>query len=492
MYLYKNRHIFKLFIIGCLFIVANLFLEANRVCIASNDIYRLVRVDQFSKNISKIKNLLVEAQQIANVEKKDELVKEIENVILGLHKQISVFDKTEFVALRKAVTEGEADIKNVFDYFYSITALSALSKKEGTAAWMLEDGSFMDADMHNKTVIEGLQMLLEGNYDYFNQRRDGEVELDKSNLEKAVGVYKEILSKPENREIFWIASVLHDYGKLLLGDHYKDGVRLAGDLLRKLGLENRKVNFILHLIFTHADPGMISLGEVPPQKLIQYMEENDIKERDKFLKMLMILNIVDVNAVGQGKLSNQYLTERLYYSKLDNLRELKSMFHEVRLSGLLGGPVVLLDSEKNINVEKIKENIPSVVTKMYEEDITVEEKTFFLNGFMQNMSFDYTTFLIRNMKPKNVIKWIYLNAQLVNSTNMEIKMIRNTSDSAWDQIDNILDDISISDIREEFDKIAEDIKNALQRGARVDVFGITMWVEDNQLLIIDTKSLLSK
>ncbi|MDP8254078.1 MAG: HD domain-containing protein [Candidatus Kaelpia aquatica] len=458
---------------------------------SQNSSCRRVQNTQRELYIEKIESLLQQVNDATEISEKTELVTKIEGLVYSLHELINESIRADFGSLQERIGTGEATIQDVSNFFSRISILPALKEIKGGFASKLEDGTFMDLATHCQEVIRCLQMLEEGNYDYLNQRMlSGESDLDRTNFDKVAAIYSSLMENAADKEVIWIAAALHDYGKVLFADHYTDGVKLAGDLLEELGVEEEKRADILDLIFLHGVLGEITLGEKSPKNIISYLEEKGVNDKNKFLKMLLVLNVVDTAALGSGWTANRQLEEKLYLADLENLVQLAEIYHNVRISGLLGGPVAVRNAKGELNQDEIASHIPSVINEIYQNEITEQEKVDFFDTFMREMKFNYTTFLLRGMNPQNVIKWLYLNAQVVRLSDNGINSIINTSDRRGEEVDVIFDNISIEQIRNTVEQEEVFLSQKLQNGEMFELFGIQMRFErENGILIIDTNNL---
>jgi [protein-PII] uridylyltransferase len=121
-------------------------------------------------------------------------------------------------------------------------------------------------------------------------------------------VYREIHQK----EILHLALLLHDIGKGHGGDHSEIGVQIADEACMKLGIVNDAKASLLFLIKQHLLMTHIAFRrDLADQQVL--MEFAKIVGTSEMLKMLYILTLSDVAAVGAGTLTDW---------KRDLLREL--------------------------------------------------------------------------------------------------------------------------------------------------------------------------
>ena len=103
----------------------------------------------------------------------------------------------------------------------------------------------------------------------------------------------------EDREALFLAMLLHDTGKGLVGGQEKAGARTARQACERLGLERHRVDLVAWLVEHHL---MMSdyaqkrdVGD--PATVAAFAAVVDTPER---LRMLLVLTIADIRAVGPG------------------------------------------------------------------------------------------------------------------------------------------------------------------------------------------------
>ncbi|MBI3358845.1 MAG: [protein-PII] uridylyltransferase [Nitrospirae bacterium] len=160
-------------------------------------------------------------------------------------------------------------------------------------------------------------------------------------------VYREIHKK----DILHLALLLHDIGKGEGGDHSEVGVQIADEASEKLGIDKDAKNMLLflvkqHLLMTHL---AFRRDLSDPQVIIEFAKTVATSE---MLKMLYILTLSDVAAVGAGTLT-------------DWKRELLGELFQKTLEILTGEQVVQM--EKHLDEISPLSNEKARVTAKYDE-----------------------------------------------------------------------------------------------------------------------------
>jgi len=397
--------------------------------------------------------------------------------------------------LNRSIEEGS--IKGVFDFFYERTELYHLGKVKGGAAWQFADGTYMDQLMHVLGVVNAFKMLSEGNYDYFNNKRlpkDGK-NLSREAFEKVHAVYDELMADPYYKEVLQLFVALHDYGKIWDGDHYINGTRKIAPLLEELEISEDKIKLIQALILRHSDFGELYLGESVPREDIEFLQNSGF-DIDKFLKMLLILHICDVTAVGQGRLKADQLKQFLSYCNIENLKAMQRHLAKIRLIGYLNEEAPVIDTNR-MN----KEQIHQAVEQAYSETVPLDVRDLLETGFtdwekkeiadiLENMKTKKTAFLVRGLVPEYVIYWIYLKSRLKSlveeTTSGKVFFMWATSDMPSDKLNAAFNNISIDDIR----KNTQLSDGKLEVASQNTLLSLPInFAKDSNTLILDTANM---
>jgi len=109
----------------------------------------------------------------------------------------------------------------------------------------------------------------------------------------------EIFASIQNRRALYVAVFLHDVGKGRREDHSIVGAEIARKLCPRLGLNPAETDTVVWLITHHLDMSMIAQSrDLNDPKTIQDFAA--IVQSPERLKLLMVLTIADIRAVGPG------------------------------------------------------------------------------------------------------------------------------------------------------------------------------------------------
>jgi [protein-PII] uridylyltransferase len=163
------------------------------------------------------------------------------------------------------------------------------------------------------------------------------------------GLPTRILHEVRRHEILFLALLLHDLGKGLGGDHSEEGSAIALDAAHRLKLDSAATEQIVFLVSQHLGMTHIAFRRdlSDDTVLVQFAKTVATPET---LKMLYILTMADVTAVGPGTLTAW---------KKDLLSELFTKTLEI----LTGEALILAEDEK---VKRIRELIHSRLRDRYE------------------------------------------------------------------------------------------------------------------------------
>lgn len=111
-------------------------------------------------------------------------------------------------------------------------------------------------------------------------------------------IYKEV----HRREILFLALLLHDLGKGLGGDHSQEGATMALEAAHRLGLDSPTTEQLVFLVSRHLLMTHVAFRRdlADDTVLVQFAKTVATPET---LKMLYILTMADVTAVGPGTLT---------------------------------------------------------------------------------------------------------------------------------------------------------------------------------------------
>ena len=168
-------------------------------------------------------------------------------------------------------------------------------------------------------------------------------------LSRQDGLPARIVREVRRREILLLGLLLHDLGKGLGGDHSEAGAAIALDTAHRLGLDAAATEQLVFLVSQHLQMTHVAFRRdlSDDTVLVQFAKTVATPET---LKMLYILTMADVTAVGPGTLTAW---------KKDLLSELFTKTLEI----LTGEALILAEEEK---VKRIREIIHSRLRDRYE------------------------------------------------------------------------------------------------------------------------------
>jgi [protein-PII] uridylyltransferase len=124
----------------------------------------------------------------------------------------------------------------------------------------------------------------------------------------------ELMPGIQNRRLLYVALFLHDIGKGRVEDHSEIGATLARKLCPRFGLSPAETETVAWLIEKHLVMSMIAQGrDLNDRKTVGDFAE--IVQSPERLKMLLILTVADIRAVGPGVFTGWkgQLLRTLYY-----------------------------------------------------------------------------------------------------------------------------------------------------------------------------------
>jgi [protein-PII] uridylyltransferase len=157
-----------------------------------------------------------------------------------------------------------------------------------------------------------------------------------------------VLREIVRREILFLALLLHDLGKGMGGDHSKEGAAIALDAAHRLGLDPASTEQLLFLVGQHLWMTQVAFRRDLSDDTVLV---NSAKKAatPEILKMLYILTLADVTAVGPGTLTAW---------KKDLLSELFT-----KTLGILTGEGLILAEEEK--VKRIREFLAGRLRGLY-------------------------------------------------------------------------------------------------------------------------------
>ncbi len=124
-------------------------------------------------------------------------------------------------------------------------------------------------------------------------------EIDKGKAEELHPLANKLMPHIEDREALYVAVLLHDVAKGRQEDHSIAGARVARKLCARFGLSHKQTETVVWLIEEHLTMSMVAqTRDLTDRKTItDFADRMQSLER---LKMLMILTVCDIRAVGPG------------------------------------------------------------------------------------------------------------------------------------------------------------------------------------------------
>ncbi|EJJ30291.1 [protein-PII] uridylyltransferase [Rhizobium sp. CF142] len=124
-------------------------------------------------------------------------------------------------------------------------------------------------------------------------------EIDKGKAEELHPLANKLMPHIEDREALYVAVLLHDIAKGRQEDHSIAGARVARKLSARFGLSQKQTEIVVWLIEEHLTMSMVAqTRDLTDRKTITDFADR-VQSLDR-LKMLMILTICDIRAVGPG------------------------------------------------------------------------------------------------------------------------------------------------------------------------------------------------
>ena len=109
----------------------------------------------------------------------------------------------------------------------------------------------------------------------------------------------ELIKTIQNRRVLFVAAFLHDIGKGRLEDHSIVGGRIARKLCPRLGLTPAETDTVVWLIEQHLTMSNVAQSrDISDPKTVR--DFADIVQSPERLKLLLLLTVADIRAVGPG------------------------------------------------------------------------------------------------------------------------------------------------------------------------------------------------
>ncbi len=121
-------------------------------------------------------------------------------------------------------------------------------------------------------------------------------------LSEQMGIAPKALKEIGRREILVLALLLHDLGKGLGGNHSEEGASMASEAAKRLGLDSAASESLVFLVRHHLRMTHVAFRRDLADDRVLTQFAKSVGTPD-VLKMLFILTICDVSAVGPGTLT---------------------------------------------------------------------------------------------------------------------------------------------------------------------------------------------
>jgi [protein-PII] uridylyltransferase len=109
----------------------------------------------------------------------------------------------------------------------------------------------------------------------------------------------ELIKTIQNRRVLFVAAFLHDIGKGRVEDHSTVGARIARKLCPRLGLTPAETDTVVWLIEQHLTMSNVAQSrDITDPKTVR--DFADIVQSPERLKLLLLLSVADIRAVGPG------------------------------------------------------------------------------------------------------------------------------------------------------------------------------------------------
>lgn len=342
------------------------------------------------------------------------------------------------------VRSGEHMFKDILNTYADYLPLRLLELVRGGQAWLMNDGSFMDQWNHYDVIASSMDELskLSGLEDsdrtspeaaaildgFWSRRKKDEPAQpleNRASFDNAVWAVsralKAINGRPEYRHLFEDFVALHDYAKLLDSpEHTIPGGELAADLFKYgFGITDTSItSLIFGLIEHHAVYAETSFGEAVPDKFLAFAESlsGDPVRQALMLDMLLAMHVVDIAAVGEGKLvDTQMKFFMANFSTTETITTLKSGLAERRVESQAG--LLLPAADKTAR----KDQVWSLL-KVHGTDIPWKE-------FLETVYSRRDYFLASGFKtPEMHAAWILVRAKVWDALGRKASLMANSSD----------------------------------------------------------------
>ncbi len=125
------------------------------------------------------------------------------------------------------------------------------------------------------------------------------VEIERGGAVSELPLSSELIKSIQNKRVLYVAAFLHDIGKGRVEDHSILGARIARSLCPRFGLTAAETETVAWLIEQHLTMSNIAQSrDITDPKTVR--DFADIVQSPERLKLLLILTVADIRAVGPG------------------------------------------------------------------------------------------------------------------------------------------------------------------------------------------------
>ena len=180
--------------------------------------------------------------------------------------------------------------------------------------------------------------------------------IETGELEKELPLSSEVVHKVVSRRALYVAVLLHDIAKGRGGDHSVLGARVAEKLCPRLGLTAEETETVAWLVRWHLAMSYTSFKrDLEDDKTIR--DFVDLVQSPERLRLLLVLTVADIRAVGPGRWNNWKATLlREIYSRAEELMSggLSAEGRDRRVKAAQGK---LIDALKDFSEEEIQRHL---------------------------------------------------------------------------------------------------------------------------------------
>ncbi|WP_439544494.1 [protein-PII] uridylyltransferase [Hyphomicrobium sp.] len=124
-------------------------------------------------------------------------------------------------------------------------------------------------------------------------------DIERGGFASEVPLSTELIKTIQNRRVLFVAAFLHDIGKGRIEDHSVVGAQIARTLCPRLGLSAAETDTVVWLIEQHLTMSNVAQSrDISDPKTVR--DFADIVQSPERLKLLLLLTVADIRAVGPG------------------------------------------------------------------------------------------------------------------------------------------------------------------------------------------------